>query len=74
MVVELEPRVLKLLTDNDHVVRTEAARVLAVCDTPASRRALREALLDRSVTVQEAAEHSLRQLAAGVPRREEQTA
>ena len=47
---------------------------LAVCDTPTSRQALREALLDRSVTVQEAAEHSLRQLEAGVPRREEQTA
>jgi HEAT repeat protein len=74
VIVELEPRVLKLLTDNDHVVRTEAARVLVACDTPASRRALREALLDRSVTVQEAAECSLRQLAVGGARREEQTA
>jgi HEAT repeat protein len=73
VIVELEPRVLKLLTDNDHIVRTEAARVLAACDTPTSRRALREALLDRSVTVQEAAEYSLRQLAVG-PRHEEQTA
>ena len=28
MTVELEPRVLKLLADEDHVVRTEAARAL----------------------------------------------
>ena len=34
VIVELEPRVLKLLDDDDHVVRTEAARALSVCDTP----------------------------------------
>ena len=74
MTVELEPRVLKLLADEDHVVRTEAARALSACDTPTSRQALREALLDRSVTVQEAAEYSLRQLNSGASQREEQTA
>ncbi|HTU24346.1 MAG TPA: HEAT repeat domain-containing protein, partial [Pirellulales bacterium] len=73
-IVELEARVLKLLSDTDHVVRTEAARALAACDTPASRRALREALLDRSVSVQEAAEQSLRHLTEGNAKQEEQTA
>jgi HEAT repeat protein len=74
VIVELEPRVRKLLADDDHIVRTEAVRALSVCDTPTSRQALREALLDRSVTVQEAAELSLRQLNAGPARLEEQTA
>ncbi len=74
--VPLEARVLKLLSDADHVVRTQAARALAACDTPGARAALREALLDRSVTVQEAAQRSLRQLGpeSSAPRLEEQSA
>jgi HEAT repeat protein len=33
MISELEPRVVKLMTDDDHVVRTEAARALSTCGT-----------------------------------------
>jgi HEAT repeat protein len=66
-VAPLESRVLKLLSDDDHVVRTQAARALADCDTAEARQALREALLDRSVTVQEAAQRSLLQLGADSP-------
>ena len=55
----LEPLVIELLQDEDHVVRTEAAAALARCVSPASRRALEDALADRSLSVQEAAGKSL---------------
>jgi HEAT repeat protein len=50
------------LFDDDHVVRAEAARVLAKCDTPETHEVLREALTDTSLTVREAAETSLEAL------------
>ena len=56
--------------DEDHFVRAGAARALARCDTPGARVALRAALLDRSVTVQEAAEQSLKALEAGLSPKE----
>lgn len=62
MVRETEEAVIALLQDDDHFVRIQAAEALANSDTPTSREALRGALLDRSVTVQEAAENSLREL------------
>jgi HEAT repeat protein len=62
-VAELEGPILELLADDDHFVRAEAARALAQVDTPAVRQALRELLLDRSISVQEAAEDGLRRLA-----------
>ncbi len=59
LVRELEPCVIKRLSDEDHMVRVAAADALAECDTMPSWDALRDALLDRSVLVQEAAEKSL---------------
>jgi HEAT repeat protein len=47
------------LLDEDHLVRAEAARVLALCDTTETHEALREALTDTSLIVREAAEASL---------------
>ncbi len=48
-----------LLGDEDHVVRIEAARALGGSRTAAAQGALGEALADRSVMVQEAAQESL---------------
>jgi hypothetical protein len=56
---ELENEVVTLLTDEDHLVRAAAAQALSACPTDKTIAALREALLDRSVTVQHAAEESL---------------
>ena len=58
---------LTLLVDEDHMVRAEAASVLADCDTPAVRAALEEALADRSVSVQLAVRQSLDQLGPSRP-------
>ncbi len=60
---DLESQIIELLVDDDHFVRAEAARALAFVDTPAVRAVLRELLLDRSISVQEAAEDSLQRLA-----------
>lgn len=62
-VAQLEVPILALLVDEDHLVRAEAAKALAVCDTPAVRQALREAMRDRALIVQETAERSLQELA-----------
>jgi len=59
---DMERQLIERLGDEDHVVRAEAARVLAACKTPAAHQALVDACGDRSVIVQEAAEESLRQL------------
>lgn len=59
-VSEMEDAIIeRLLEDADHIVRAEAAASLADHLTPAVRAALREALLDRSVSVQHMAERSL---------------
>jgi HEAT repeat protein len=62
-VVEMEELIVALLRDSDHMVRAAAAQALGCCPTSAARDALRDALVDRSVVVQEAAELSLFQLA-----------
>jgi len=51
--------VIALLADEDHVVRVEAAQLLAQSHTAAAAAALRTSLLDKSVLVQQAAERSL---------------
>jgi HEAT repeat protein len=63
-VSELEPGMLALLRDEDHLVRAEAAKALSDCDSVTAREALQEALFDRSVVVQETAERSLQQIAS----------
>jgi HEAT repeat protein len=62
-VAELESPIVALLSDEDHLVRGEAAQALGECNTPMAREALGEALLDRSIVVREAAERSLQNLA-----------
>jgi HEAT repeat protein len=55
-----EEAVVALLQDEDHVIRAEAAATLAAAHGEASRRALEDALNDRSETVKDAAIRSLR--------------
>jgi hypothetical protein len=51
-----------MMTDPDHVVRAEASRLLAFCDSPTSKSALQRALTDGSVVVREAAAASIARL------------
>lgn len=59
VVAEVEQAMIDLLSDEDYVVRIEAATALAQSVTPLSQRALEGALADTSQLVQEAAERSL---------------
>ncbi|MHC4177909.1 MAG: HEAT repeat domain-containing protein [Planctomycetota bacterium] len=59
VVEQLEPLVIQLLQDEDHLVRVQAAAALARCTSTAGRRALQGALGDRSEAVREAAQKSL---------------
>lgn len=58
----VEPELIQLLSDNDHLVRCEAARALATSKSAAAREALEECLIDRSVSVQLAAGLSLQEI------------
>jgi len=69
-VPKLERTIVRLLHDNDHMVRAEAAAALEQVRSPASRHALEVALSDRSMAVREAARKSLRNRARS-PRRTE---
>ena len=62
VVYPLEKVVIKLLSDDDHMVRVAAAKALADCDTMPTWEALRDAMFDSSVAVKEAAEQSLQQI------------
>jgi hypothetical protein len=55
----LEPLVIRLLDDDDHMVRAEAATALRTVESPASRAALQRALADPCEAVREAAQRSL---------------
>lgn len=59
---QLEPDLIELMADEDHLVRMEAARALVHCDTRASRIALSAAQHDTSVAVKMAAQRSLEEL------------
>jgi HEAT repeat protein len=59
MVPQFETQIIQRLTDEDHLVRAEAAKALAQCPTEHARRALHAAQRDRSIVVQEAATQSL---------------
>ena len=69
-VSRLERTIVRLLHDDDHMVRAEAAAALEQCHSPASRHALEVALNDRSMAVREAARKSL-QHRARFPRQPE---
>lgn len=56
---DLEPHILSLLGDDDHLVRIEAADALGAIRSDESRQALEDALSDRSPAVQEAARLAL---------------
>jgi HEAT repeat protein len=56
---DLEEELIELLTVEDDLVRTEVLRVLADCDTPRTRRALQDRLLDSNAVVRKAAEATL---------------
>ncbi len=62
VIPQLEEFVILLLTDEDHMVRIAAAKALADCKSVPTWEALRDALLDRSTIVQEAAEQSLERI------------
>lgn len=55
----LEPAVLQLLQDEDHMIRIEAVNALGASNSDDSRAALEEALNDRSPAVQDAAQKCL---------------
>ncbi|HVX10458.1 MAG TPA: HEAT repeat domain-containing protein [Pirellulales bacterium] len=67
IVEEVEPTVVTLLADEDHLVRLEAARALAQSVSLSACLALREAEHDTSVTVREAAAESLDKLSRHRP-------
>jgi HEAT repeat protein len=56
---ETEFELSEMLQDEDHLVRAEAAALLASCRSPASAAALRRSLADHSAAVREAARKSL---------------
>jgi len=62
LIKDVEKLAIGLLSDEDHMVRVAAAKSLSDCKSMPSWEALRDALLDRSVIVQEAAEQSLEQI------------
>ena len=59
--LQLEAAIIERLSDEDHLVRAEAAKALMQCPTEEARQALKSARNDRSIVVQEAAERSLRE-------------
>jgi HEAT repeat protein len=74
LVRDMEETVVGLLADDDHMVRVVAAKALADCESMMSWEALRDALLDRSFIVQEAAEKSLQRISRSLqPEPEEET-
>jgi len=56
---QLEQQIARLLDDEDHLVRVEAALALGQCDSETSLEALHDALDDRSASVREAVQESL---------------
>ncbi len=61
LVCELEAPLIERLSDEDHLVRAEVAKALAACSSAEAQTALRAALNDRSIVVQEAVQWSLQQ-------------
>ena len=57
---DMEDAVVPLLSDEDHLVRAQAATALGRCLSETAREALTEAVSDRSPAVREAARASLR--------------
>jgi hypothetical protein len=62
---QLQESIKALLKDDDQYLRIDAIRTLATVDSPLTRQALRDALLDSQPLVQQAAEAALRDLTQG---------
>jgi HEAT repeat protein len=62
-VEELQHELIRLLNDDDHVVRATAESALQCCSAKAARAALRQALLDANAGARPAAEDALQDLA-----------
>jgi HEAT repeat protein len=62
MAHDVEKTLIGLLSDEDHMVRRATAKILADCKSMPTWEALRDAVFDRSVIVQEAAERSMEQI------------
>ncbi|TWT31999.1 HEAT repeat domain-containing protein [Blastopirellula retiformator] len=60
---QMEQPLLELLKCDDYLIRVAAANALAGCNSDTAVAGLREALLDRNVSVQQAAEASLQVIA-----------
>ena len=72
VVSEMEAVVLKMISDDDHMVRVAVAQALADCKTVPSWEVLREALLDKSFAVKEAAEQSLLRISQSLAQQSEE--
>ena len=66
-VPSVEDELIALLSDDDHQVRAEVLRILAECESPQARRAMRECLLDDNAVVAEAALRTLAEMASAEP-------
>jgi hypothetical protein len=62
LLAEAEGELIERLRDEDHIVRSQAARALAARETAAVQDALHEALLDRSDAVRDAAAYALQEI------------
>jgi len=71
LVEQVEETIIEMLADGDHLVRSEAATVLRLCASEASRLALRHATEDSSHAVREAAVNSLQTRDAIIENRNE---
>ncbi len=60
---QLEEGIVGCVSDDDYFVRMTAAGLLGGCESPQARSALREALMDPSKAVRDAAERSLQGMA-----------
>lgn len=58
-VSEVEPLLIELIYDEDHIIRAAAAEALVESPSAASRTALRNLILDRSEIVRDSAERTL---------------
>jgi HEAT repeat protein len=74
LVRQMEQTIIKRLSDEDHMVRVAAAKALADCTSAPTWEALRDALLDRSYVVREAAEESLEKISGFLMHPETQSA
>jgi HEAT repeat protein len=72
LVQDLEEPMIKLLSDEDHMVRAAAAEALADCTSMPTWEALRDALLDQSFVVKQAAEQSLERISQYLLRQAEE--